>query len=365
MHDEVRPGMDGGQRRHLQRVEHPEDVELSFLREVRRVGEERERHLHIRNIDGWVTGVYFPCMASTVRDAATPDRLARSGVWLTDLSLLLMALIWGVNFSVVKYGTRLVDPLAYNGVRVTLAAVALIGIVLVMRGRWPARRDALALIALGALGNGLYQIFFVEGVVRTRAGDAALVIAASPAFIALIGRALGVERISRRGASGIALSIAGIGLVVFGTSGAASGEATIFGDLLVLAGSLCWSVYSVMLQPYTKRLDGLPVSALTMVGGALPLLLVAAPAIARTTWATVPGRAWAAMTYSGLGALVIAYLFWYRGMRVLGPTRTAMYSNLQPIFALLVAWLTLGEVPTIWQGVGTACITSGLLLTRT
>ena len=70
------------------------------------------------------------------------------------------------------------------------------------------------------------------------------------------------------------------------------------------------------------------------------------------------------MSYSGLGALVIAYLFWYRGMKVLGPTRTAMYSNLQPIFALLVAWLTLGEVPTIWQGVGTACITSGLLMTR-
>ena len=276
-----------------------------------------------------------------------------------------MALIWGVNFSVVKYGTRLVEPLAYNGIRVTLAAVALIVIVLAVRGTWPNRRDALALLALGALGNGLYQIFFVEGVVRTRAGDAALVIAASPAFIALIGRARGIERIATRGAMGIALSIAGIGLVVFGTSGATAGDATLFGDLLVLIGSLCWSVYSVLLQPYTKRIDGLPLSALTMIGGAVPLLVVAVPSIARTTWTAVPAGAWAAMSYSGLGALVIAYLFWYRGMKVLGPTRTAMYSNLQPIFALLVAWLTLGEVPTIWQGVGTVCITSGLLLTRT
>jgi len=303
-------------------------------------------------------------MASTLRDAATPDRVARSGVWLTDLSLLLMALIWGVNFSVVKYGTRLIEPLAYNGLRVSLAAVALVAIVLAMRGTWPTLRDALALIALGALGNGLYQIFFVEGVVRTRAGDAALVIAASPAFIALIGRARGIERLSRRGAAGIALSIAGIGLVVFGTSGGASGDATIFGDLLVLVGSLCWSVYSVLLQPYTKRLDGLRLSALTMIGGALPLLVVATPSILRMSWGTVPASGFAAMSYSGLGALVIAYLFWYRGMKVLGPTRTAMYSNLQPIFALLVAWLTLGEVPTIWQGVGTACITSGLLMTR-
>jgi drug/metabolite transporter (DMT)-like permease len=91
---------------------------------------------------------------------------------------------------------------------------------------------------------------------------------------------------------------------------------------------------------------------------------VATSAIAHTNWPALPGGAWAAMTYSGLGALVIAYLFWYRGMKILGPTRTAMYSNLQPIFALLVAWLTLGENPTLWQGVGTLCITSGLLLTR-
>src|SRR3954469_24281994 len=109
-------------------------------------------------------------MGSTAESSVTPGHAtaARPGVWLTDLSLLLMALIWGVNFSVVKYGTEIVDPLAYNGVRVTLAAVALVTIVVGMRAAWPARRDALALLALGVLGNGLYQIFFVEGVVRTR-----------------------------------------------------------------------------------------------------------------------------------------------------------------------------------------------------
>ncbi|OYV73668.1 MAG: hypothetical protein B7Z72_01985, partial [Gemmatimonadetes bacterium 21-71-4] len=111
-------------------------------------------------------------------------------------------------------------------------------------------------------------------------------------------------------------------------------------------------------------IDGVTLSAYTMIGGALLLGVVTAPAMVRTSWTSVHLGAWAAILYSGLGSLVIAYLFWYRGVRVIGPTRTAMYSNLQPLVALVVAWAMLGETPTLWQGVGAASIMSGLLLTR-
>jgi drug/metabolite transporter (DMT)-like permease len=328
-------------------------------------------------------------MASPVRNASTRrvndgtptgpvvERIdgsaARAHVRLTELSLVLMSLIWGVNYVVVKYGTTVLDPLAFNGVRVALAAGTLLLVAqLVPRGaangaasRWPARRDALVLLGLGTLGNGLYQIFFVEGIARTRAGDAALVVAASPALIALIGRLRGTERVSLRGLVGIALSIGGIGLVVFGAAhGAGTHGASLLGDFLVLCGTLFWAIYTVLLQPYTHRIGAWPLSALTMLGGAIPLLIVAAPAIVVAQWSAVPAIGWAALTYSGLGALVLAYLFWYRGVRVIGPTRTAMFSNLQPLFAVLVAWIVLGETPTIWQGVGAVSIMSGLLLTR-
>src|SRR6266566_5788053 len=176
-------------------------------------------------------------MGTTVGDPVTPSHAVsttRPDVWLTDLSLVLMTLIWGVNFSVVKYGTRLVDPLAYNGIRVALAAVSLVLIVVVTGGAWPSRRTALVLLGLGMLGNGLYQIFFVEGIARTRAGDAALLTAASPGLIALIGRMRGLERIRGRGIAGIALSMIGIALVVFGTVHEKTQQATLLGDLLIL-----------------------------------------------------------------------------------------------------------------------------------
>jgi drug/metabolite transporter (DMT)-like permease len=270
-----------------------------------------------------------------------------------------------VNFAVVKFGTGQFTPLAFNSSRITLAAVVLVTIATLGHYTFPQPRDRLRLLALGALGNGLYQIFFVEGIARTRAGDAALLIAASPAFMAIIGRARGTERTGPRGIVGIALSLAGIGLVVFGdASGEAGGTVSLLGDGLLLCASLCWALYTVLLKPYTERVDGIPLSAMTMVGGAVPLVLVSSLELSRMRWAEVSPAGWGAVAYSGLLALALAYLFWYRGVRVLGPTRAGMYSNLQPIFALGVAWATLHEAPRIPQIAGAVCILAGLLLAR-
>ena len=296
-----------------------------------------------------------------------PERgvpVSRPGVTVTDFLLLLMALIWGVNIAVVKYGTNHLSPLAYNGVRVALAALALLGIAAAMAKPWPPRREALTLMLLGVLGNGLYQVLFIEGIAHTRAGNAALVLAATPAFVALIGWMRGVERVSRRGMIGIAISVLGIGLVVSGRAPIGAGTSTLFGDMLVLGGCVCWAAFTVLVKPFTTRVDAVQVSALTMAGGSIPLLLLSAPAIAATDWRAVDLPVWGAIVFSGLGALVVAYLCWYRGVRVLGPTRTSMYGNLQPVVALLFAWVLLHEVPTGTQAMGAASIITGLLLTR-
>src|SRR5439155_18395652 len=185
-----------------------------------------------------------------------------------------------------------------------------------------------------------------------------------PGLIAVIGWLRGLERTGVRGVVGIGLSMAGIGFVVFGTAHATPEHATLLGDLLILCGSLCWAVYTVLLKPHTHDVGGIQLSALTMVGGAIPLLAVAAPAMTHARWTHVPLLGWGAVLYSGLGALVVAYLFWYRGVRVLGPTRTAMYSNLQPALGVFLAWALLGEAPTIWQIVGVGFVITGLLLAR-
>lgn len=295
-----------------------------------------------------------------------PVSSTRPAFGATDLGLVLMAVIWGVNYSVVKYGLEGLEPMTFNGIRVAIAALVLTSIALAVRNATlPSRRDIVQLAALGLIGNGLYQLLFIAGMSRTRAGIAALVVAAGPAWIAIFSRMLGRERVSGRGWSGIALQLVGVACVVASTSALETSRESMIGAALIASGSMMWALFSVLLQPYTQRTHPFYLSAITMSSGALLLVLLAVPGMLRLDWGAVSPAQWGTILYAGIGALVIAYLLFYRGVRILGPTRTAMYGNLQPAIALLVAWMFLSEQPTGWQFTGAAFIMAGLLLSRT
>jgi drug/metabolite transporter (DMT)-like permease len=246
-----------------------------------------------------------------------------------------------------------------------MAVVALLAIAWFRSHELPARKDLLALLAIGLLGHGLYQICFIEGLARSRAGTVALMLAASPAFVAIVGRVFRIERVGPKGWVGITLQLVGISLVVFGSVAHSTAGDTLLGSSLLIAGSLCWAFFATLIKPYTERLSGINVGGYSQAGGALLVLAVGMPSILATSWADVSAPVWAAIVYSGIGALVVGNLIWYYGVSKIGPTRVSMFSNLQPLVALAVAWIVLGEVPTIWQGLGAGSIMTGLVITRT
>ena len=299
-------------------------------------------------------------------NTATPGRTnTRPGDFMTDALLVLMAIVWAVNYSVAKFGTRTVPPLAYNAVRILMAVVALLIIGWVASHDRPSKRDIIALSVIGVIGNGLYQFCFIEGLARSRAGTVALMLAGSPAFIAIVGRIFRVERVGSRGWTGIVLQLAGIACVVFGSVAHSTGDDTVLGSALIVAGSVFWAFFAILIKPYTERLSGINVGAYSLAGGAVFVTLIGIPQLVATEWSTVPFTVWTAIIYSGIGALVVGNLIWYYGVSKIGPTRVSMFSNLQPLVALAVAWIALGEVPTIWQGLGAGSIMTGLIITRT
>jgi drug/metabolite transporter (DMT)-like permease len=249
--------------------------------------------------------------------------------------------------------------------RVAVAAAVFLCVASARRKPFPVRKDILSLMALGMLGNGVYQLFFVVGISKTNVGNAALIVAASPALIAIASRIGGLEHIRRRVLAGIALSLFGVALVVFGSAQSPHGQTTFLGTLIVFCGTICWAAFTILLGPYARRLDPIHLSAFTMLGGCIPMLIATPVALAATEWSHVGIAAWGSIFYASVISMGVAYLFWYRGLRVLGPTRTAVYGNLQPVIAIGVAWLFLKETPTLWQGVGTGTIMTGLFLTRT
>jgi drug/metabolite transporter (DMT)-like permease len=290
------------------------------------------------------------------------ERHARFGK--TDAGMVILALIWGVNFPVLKYATSEIPPVPFTTLRVIIAGLVMLTIAALRRRPWPPRRDALLLIALGVLGHGFYQLLFINGLARTKVGNAALIIAAAPAFIALVSRARGIERLKPRNLAGVALSIMGVALVVIGSTTTDRRDATVLGTALVFFGVLCWTAYTVLLQPLVRHTDPIQIAALTMIGGIIPLLFIGPPALASLDWGRVGAGAWSGLLYSSVISMGVAYLFWYRGLKILGPTRTSVYTNLQPPIAIIIAWIFLHDVPTVWQGLGTGTIMTGILLTR-
>jgi len=283
-----------------------------------------------------------------------------------DLAIGLLVLIWGSNFSVVKAALTEFSPLAFNSTRFVLASLVLAAFLWIsgVRPRFQ-KGDTLRLVGLGLLGNVVYQALFIHGIHWTRAGNAALMLSAVPLIVALLSVGLKHETISRAGWAGVALSISGIALILWGSSrGISFGPDTLRGDLTMLAGALAWSLYTVLSAPYVQKYGTLPVTAFTMWVGTVGLVAVSAPALLAQEWGSISLEAWGGLVFSGAFAIALAYMLWYYGVRHLGSSRTAIYSNTVPIVALIVAWMTLGEVPTWVQVAGTVMIIGGIGLAR-
>ena len=209
-------------------------------------------------------------------------------------ALGVIILFWGANYSVVKFALTDLTPLVFTTLRFGLAS-AVLGVVLAVTGeaiRIP-RRHWGPVIGLALVGTTANQTLFVSGINRTLAGNASLILATAPVFTALLATAVRQERSTRRTLAGVALSVTGAGLVVLGgTRGVGLSAGTVPGDLLLLAGAVVWSIYTVGSAPLARRYGAIPLSAATMWIGTAGLLVVAGPALRAQVWTGIRPATW-------------------------------------------------------------------------
>lgn len=280
----------------------------------------------------------------------------------TEVSLGLMVLIWGVNFAVVKWALQTFSPLGFNALRYLIAS-AFVFAVLRFQGalRLPRREDVPRVLWLGLVGNFVYQMAFILGLDRTRAGNASLMLALVPIIVLLMG-----GRGARHGAmawAGAVVSVVGVALVS-GSALQMEGAETLVGDLIMIGAAIVWAVYTVGSQPLIARYGSVQTTAWTLWTGAVGLFLVGLPALLRQPWGAVTPAAWGGLLFSALLSIGLAYLIWYRGVERLGGARTAIFSNLTPVVALLAGAVWLGERLTIPSVAGAAMVLIGIWLVR-
>jgi drug/metabolite transporter (DMT)-like permease len=278
--------------------------------------------------------------------------------------MLLVCLIWGLNFSVTKLALAQIPPLPFTAIRFAAASLLLWLVLRLVEGSGPVPREGLKkLVILGLVGNTCYQLAFTVGLSRTTATNSALILSTVPTVVALFAGALGLERITPRMWFGIALGTVGV-ILVIATRGVGFDVKTLPGDLLTILAVLCWAGYTVGLRRVPSGISPLRVTTITTIAGTPLLVLAGLPGMVRLSWGTVRLEAWLALGYAAVLSLVVAYLLWNRSVKAVGGTRTAIYMCITPLFAVAGAWLLLGERPHPLQGLGAILIVAGVLLTR-
>jgi drug/metabolite transporter (DMT)-like permease len=295
--------------------------------------------------------------------ATPPAAPAARSAGAANLGMLLVALIWGVNFSVTKGAFDRFPPLAFTAVRFTLASLLLVPLVRRVEGPGSLPSGALSrLVVLGVVGNTLYQLSWISGLERTTASNSALILASMPTIVAIMAVGLRLEPFRPKVLAGVLVATAGVVLVV-AARGMGFGPATMAGDLLTMGAVICWAGYTLGLRVLPPGISPLRVTMVTTVAGAPVLLLAGTPAMLGMNWAAVGWRGWAALAYATVLSLLVAYLIWNRSVKLVGPSRTVIYMCLTPLVAVAAAAVLLGERPRPLQAIGAALILAGVVLT--
>ena len=283
------------------------------------------------------------------------------------VALLLIVLLWASYPAATKLALEAFPPFFLAAVRCAVASAFLVALLArsgrdAVRGLTPvAWRPFLILGVTGIWGSTQFTYLAIY---HTTASNAVILQAATPVVVALGAWVYLRERLPMLGWLGVAASAFGVLLVI--TDGrllALRREDLRPGDLLTLLCLIAWSAYTV----YGKRVlaaasPGLATTAAYVLGTVLilPTALFAAPFFAPPRLGSA--TAWAVAFYQGIAGAV-AHVWWYRAVHVVGPSRSAIFMNVQPVVGVLLAALLLGERVGVWDVAGGALVLAGVALT--
>ena len=319
-----------------------------------------------------------PCQPSPQMFSQPPDReaCARSYRPLSNIappprvfsamdlaSLLLIVLIWGSNFVVMKIGLRDVGPMMLGALRFAGASLPLL--FFVRRPDLPWRYVA----SYGlAQGFGQFGLLFLGLSLGLPAGIASIVLQTQVFFTALIAAAVLKE--PTRAHQWAGLFVAATGLVLIATAGtAADSRLPLGGLLLTVGGALMWAVSNIVArlsQASNPRYDAVSLVVWSSCFPVLPFLLLAAwqdgVVGSYRSLISVGGSTILAVLYLALAATVLGYSLWARLLKRHPATRIAPFSLAVPVVGLFAAWVVFDEQLSLLQWAGTAAIGAGLLL---
>ena len=274
-------------------------------------------------------------------------------------------LFWAGNWVLGRALRDAFDPVSLNFYRWVVALIALAPFALpgLAAKRDVIRRHAGLLALLALLSVSVFQSLVYLGLQSTTAVNAVLINCSGPLFIVLAAWALDGERATPRQFAGMLISVVGILVILSRGEPAALAELELHsGDAWIVAAIAIWGVYSVLLKRRPPGLGGVQFLFVLSAAGVVFL----APAFALEALHSPPRLPTAAhplgVLYMGLAASVGAFLFWNRGVVVVGANAAGFTLYLLPTFGTLLAIAFLGESFHAFHALGIATIVAGVVL---
>lgn len=287
---------------------------------------------------------------------------------LTYIKLFLTAVFWGGTFIAGRVVAKEALPFSASFLRFAVASVFLILMTWRIEGTLPKidRPTIFTVCLLGLTGVFGYNAFFFKGLQSIDASRAALIIALNPVMISFFSSILFHERLTSVKIIGISMSVMGAMTVVTRGNPLYLFQGQLgWGEINIFGCVLSWVSFSLIGKLILYKITPLVSICYSSLVGAAALSI---PASLENIWFSLQKYStitWLGLFYLGFFGTVLGFVWYYEGIKKIGPTKAGLFINVVPLSAVVMAYFLLNEPMTLSLLAGTVLVSAGIFLTNT